>query len=313
MCLEWPDLDVIVVDNASTDGSPDRIGTEFGSRVRLIRRQTNSPTAGRNEGFRAALGEIVLSLDNDIVLTDPTVVQKAVALLQYLPTVGALAFRIGSVEHPNDPLPEHWWHPVALSVGKGRFFYTHFFGEGAVVLRKSAIAAVGGYDDDFFHGFECIDFVFRLIEQGFEILYCPTLTCIEIRVRGWQHQARSRINYLTLRNKLWTAWKDMPFVPAVSFAITRIIASGVRSIRYGWVDLWLSAVVDGVAAPVVIRRKRHPLPPDIWERICRIRRGHVCPEVESFANLSASHAADVSGLASPSPLLTVVPSSFHDE
>src|SRR5262249_43028725 len=196
LSLEWTDVEILVVDNASSDGSADQITDEFGERVRVIRRQVNSPTAGRNEGFRAAKGEYLLSLDNDIVLVDPTVLCKAVDILERLPQVGTLAFKIGSAECPTEPLSEHWWHPLSLREGKDRFFYTGLFAEGAVLFRRSALSATGGYDEDLFHGFESADLALRLLECGFDILYCPNLSCTELRVRGSLHRVPQRMNYL---------------------------------------------------------------------------------------------------------------------
>lgn len=271
--LAWSDAEIIVVDNASTDGSPDKIAEEFGDRVRLIRRTVNSPTAGRNDGFRAALGDYILSLDNDMVLSDPAILWRAAAILEQLPKVGALPFKIGSEDRPNEPLAEHWWHPVGLEEGKDRFFYTDWFGEGAIIFRRSVLLETGGYDEDLFHGFESADLALRLLERGVDILYCPNLSCVELRVRGLQYMARHRMNYLVLRNKLWTAWKDYPLGRALYFAITRTGAGALRALRHGWMDLWFRAVAEGIAAPQVIRDKRRPLPRQTWKHIRRIRKG----------------------------------------
>jgi GT2 family glycosyltransferase len=277
--LDWPNAEVIVVDNASTDGSPDEIAKEFGDRVRLIRRTVNSPTAGRNQGFRAALGDYILSLDNDMVLSDSAIPFKAAAILEQFPNVGALAFKIGSLDRPNEPLAEHWWHPVGLEEGKNQFFYTDWFAEGAIIFRRSALLATGGYDEDLFHGFESADLALRLLERGTDILYCPNLTCVELRVRGLQYMVRQRMNYLVLRNKLWTAWKDYPLGRALYFAFTRTGAGAIRALRHGWIDLWFRAVADGIAAPQVIRSKRRPLPSQTWQHIRGIRKGRFCLEL----------------------------------
>ena len=278
LSLTWTDLEILVVDNASSDGSPDKIADEFGERVRVIRRQVNSPTAGRNEGFDKAQGDYILSLDNDIVLTDAMVLHKAVTILERFPRIGALSFKIASRERPTEPLQEHWWHPVNLQSGKDRFFYTNWFAEGAVLFRRTVFSATGGYDQDLFHGFESVDLALRLLEEGFDILYCPNLSCVELRVRGVQHMTRGRINYLTLRNKLWTAWKDYPPARGLYFGATRIAAAGARALRYGWTDLWLRAVAEGIAAPRIIRNKRKPLTSPTWKRIRQIQKGQFCPE-----------------------------------
>jgi GT2 family glycosyltransferase len=279
--LAWADVEILVVDNASTDGSANQIAAEFGDRVHLIRRKVNSPTAGRNEGFRAARGEYILSLDNDIVLRDPMILQKAAAILERFPKIGVLAFRIGSADRPQEPLAEHWWHPIALHSGRDHFFYSDWFAEGAVFFRSSVLTVTGGYDEDLFHGFECVDLALRLLANDFDILYCPNLTCVELRLRGWHHVVRNQINYLTLRNKLWTVWKDFPISKGVYFAITRIGMEGIRALRYGWTDLWLAAVREGIAAPRIIRQKRRPIAATTWKRIGQIRKGHFCPEAAS--------------------------------
>jgi hypothetical protein len=221
-----------------------------------------------------------LSLDNDIVIGDALTLPTAVAILEQFPKIGALAFKIGSPDCPNEPLPEHWWHPVEFQGGKDRFFYTDWFAEGAVVFRSSALRSTGGYDEDLFHGFECVDLALRLLDQGADILYCPNLTCVELRIRGWHHVVRNRINYLTLRNKLWTVWKDYPLLPGLYYASTRIASGAIQAVRYGWADMWFAAVTEGIVPPRDFRRKRKPVKARTWKRIHEIRRGLFCPEAE---------------------------------
>jgi len=274
--IDWPNLDVIVVDNASSDGSAEMVKSEFPNRVRLITREVNSPTAGRNQGFAAAKGEFVLSIDNDIVLPDKHVLQKGIDLLRRFPSVGLLAFKIGTVDRPDEPLPEHWWYPLPLEKWKDRFFYTDFFSEGAVLFRAEMLAETGGYDDDFFQYFESVDLSLRIIRDGFDMLYCPVLTCAELRVRGFLPRKRTPINYLSLRNRLWVVWKHYPLGRGIRFALGRILIAGVRSVRYGWVDYFVRGVKDGIAAPRTIRAKRRPLDEKTWKRIKEIRQGRVC-------------------------------------
>lgn len=271
--LDWPDLDVCVVDNASTDGAAAIVAERHGGRVRVIRREVNSATAARNDGFRSAHSPYVLSLDNDMVLPDPYTVGKAVELLETYPNAAALAFKIGSEDTPDHPLAEHWWHPVPLESGENRLFYSDWFPEGAVFFRKSALDLTGGYEEELVHGFECSDLALRILDHGLDILYAPSLHSIELRVRGFQHTSRSRMNYLCLRNKLWTAWKDYPAGRGLWYGATRIVAGGLRAARFGWLDLWARAVKDGILAPRGLRAKRQAIAPATWARIRRIQRG----------------------------------------
>jgi GT2 family glycosyltransferase len=282
--LDWPEVEVIVVDNASSDGSPDMVEAEFGERTRLIRREQNSPTAGRNQGFDAARGAYILSLDNDIVLPDKTVVRKAVSILERLPKVALLAFKIGTVENPDEPLPEHWWHPLPIEEGKNRCFLTDFFSEGAVFFRAEPLKAAGGYDEQFFQYYEGNDLALRLIRDGHDLLFSPDLACGELRVRGFLHQRRTRINYLALRNKIWIVWKHYPVWRGSWYLLGRIGVGAVRSCRYGWIDLFLRALREGFLAPQGIRAQRRLLGEDAWQRIERIHRGHFA-EVPSIPPL----------------------------
>lgn len=277
--LDWPELEVIVVDNASSDGSPDMVEAEFGGRIRLIRRGENSPTAGRNQGFDAARGAYILSLDNDIVVPDKAVVRKAISIFERLPKVALLAFKIGTVESPNEPLPEHWWHPLPLEEGKDRCFFTDFFSEGAVFFRTESLRAVGQYDEEFFQYFEGNDLTFRLIRDGYDLLFSPDLACGELRVRGLLHRRRTRINYLSLRNRIWIVWKHYPVRKGTWYLLGRIGAAAVRSCRYGWMDLFFKGLREGVFAPRAIRSQRRVLNKAAWKRIADIQRGH-------FAELS---------------------------
>lgn len=59
-------VEVIVVDDASTDGTPDELAGRFGSRIRLLRMpERRGPGAARNAGVRVATGELLAFLDSD--------------------------------------------------------------------------------------------------------------------------------------------------------------------------------------------------------------------------------------------------------
>ena len=122
-------------------------------------------------------------------------------------------------------------------------------------------------------GVEQGDLTLKLIRDGYMLLYCPTLTCVETKVRGRLAVRKSRIHYLNMRNKLWIAWKHYPLRRGLSYATGRIIVSALRSIRHGWMGFFLAGLRDGVFAPSVIRQQRRPLPPEAWAVYDRIQSG----------------------------------------
>jgi len=257
------------------------VESDYKGQVGLVRREENSVTGGRNDGFRAARGEFMLSLDNDIQLPDKAVIRKGVEIFERYPEAGVLAFRIGDPDDPDRHLPEHWWHPIPLEEGVDRFFRTTYFTESAILMRAEAYQATGGYDEKFFMQAEYADLGLKLMGAGFEILYCPNLGCIEVEVRGQLAPKKSRAHYLNLRNKLWTAWKHYPLGRGLAYGSARIAAAAYRSVRYGWVGYFLAGTRDGVFAPKAIREQRRPLPPDVWKEIDRIAAGWLIDDVDT--------------------------------
>ena len=81
-CLDqtYPDVEVIVVDDGSTDDSP-RIIRSYGDRIRAIFKQNGGHASALNRGFQASRGEVVIFLDSDDALL-PTAVDTAVSLLR---------------------------------------------------------------------------------------------------------------------------------------------------------------------------------------------------------------------------------------
>ncbi|MEM7165578.1 MAG: glycosyltransferase [Planctomycetota bacterium] len=273
--LDYPSLEVIVVDNVSQDGAPDMVEEEFGDRVTLIRRTVNSPTAARNEGFQRARGKYILSLDNDIVIPNRSVVNHAVEIFDKMPDVGLLAFKIGTEETPDEPLPEHWWYPRPVETGKNEYFYSFFFSEGAAFFRSDLLEKTGGYDEDFFQFMECEDLALKVLREGSKILFCPVLSCAELEVRGFLPPQRSPRNYLSLRNKWWTVRKHYPMGRGFKYLASRSGIAFLRSIRYGWPDYWLRAIKDGLFPPKVIREKRRVLDAAVWQQVDEAQRGVV--------------------------------------
>jgi GT2 family glycosyltransferase len=295
LSVNWQDLEVIIIDNASSDGSAEEIEAEFGGKVRTIQRSVNSATAGRNQGFWEAKGEIILSIDNDIILPDRDIIAKAMTVFEELPHVGALACKI-TEEGKDEPLKEHWWFPLPIDMAKHRF-YSDYVCEGAAFLRRKAVLKSGGYDEDFGWGFEAVDFALNLLRSGWEIVFCPELWTNELRIRRDPHASRNMNSMYSLRNRLWTAWKHYPLSEALWYGATRMGIAFIRASRGGWIDMFFRATWTGLFAPAVIRQKRSPLPAAVRKRIGEIRRGEFVGDQES----ESLKAKDLVGTPPPYP------------
>jgi glycosyltransferase involved in cell wall biosynthesis len=144
---DWADLrwELIYVDSHSVDGSPQR-AQALGVRVLDLGKARPSAAAGRNIGWRAARGELVLFLDGDTLL-EPGFVREALRSLGDT-TVSAVW------GHRRESRPEQSIYTRVLDLdwvfAPGRVDY---FG-GDVLVRRAALEQAGGFDDQLVAGEE---------------------------------------------------------------------------------------------------------------------------------------------------------------
>ncbi|MGL4576263.1 MAG: glycosyltransferase family 2 protein [Burkholderiaceae bacterium] len=95
-----PDLEIIVVDDGSTDRSWDLIQA-FGPRVRSVQTINGGQGAAYNHGFELCTGEFVLFLDSDDVLA-PTAIERCVAAVR--DNTSKVQFRLATISDSGAPL-----------------------------------------------------------------------------------------------------------------------------------------------------------------------------------------------------------------
>ena len=175
-CLEsifstttYPDYEVIMVDNASSDGSVEML-REFArkKKIRLIENKANvGYSRGKNQGFALAKGGYVYMLDSD-TLVDDGWLEKAVETIELDDKIAA----VGSfLYHPTEkPSP-----------GESRMEKRAVGGAG-MLMRRKALEEVGCLDAEAFSPYygEEIDWCYRARNRGWKILQANAS-----RVRHW--------------------------------------------------------------------------------------------------------------------------------
>ncbi len=78
LAVDWPEVEVIVIDDGSTDDSWSVIRS-FGSRITAIRQERSGPRVACNAGFAASTGDVVIFLDSDDLL-DPAIGREIAAV-----------------------------------------------------------------------------------------------------------------------------------------------------------------------------------------------------------------------------------------
>ena len=180
-------LEVIVSDNASTDGSPDMIRNKF-PWVKLIEGENEGFSRGNNRARRLVRGEMVLFLNPDTIVHEG-VFAKTVGYLKEHPDVGAVTCKLilpdGSLDRDvrrRFPTPRISFNRLIL--GKSREYYyedipdttTHEVEaiQGAFFLSwKKILDKVGWYDPAYFFDGEDVDLCYQIYKAGYKLVYYP--------------------------------------------------------------------------------------------------------------------------------------------
>jgi glycosyltransferase involved in cell wall biosynthesis len=167
--LRYPDYEVVVVNDGSTDGTL-AIAERFAF-CRIISQPNRGLSVARNVGAEAATGEIVAYTDSDCV-ADPDWLGYLVARMEG----GSLAACGG----PNFPPPEESLVPAAVAVSPGG--PTHVLISDAVAehiagcnmaFRRRALLALGGFDPVYRAAGDDIDICWRFQDAGHTIGFSP--------------------------------------------------------------------------------------------------------------------------------------------
>lgn len=214
------DLEVIVVDNGSNDGSLDLLRA-FGDRIRLIANRENRGFAGgANQGIRAARGDYIALLNND-ARAEPSWLAELVAAIESAPDIGMCASKI--LFFPETAFIDkagHLMYPDGLNAGRGKWERDRgqydareeaLFPDGAAALyRKRMLQEIGLFDEDFFAYGDDADLGMRARLSGWRCLYVPSAVVYHRHSQSLGRNSPQKA-LLVERNRFWLAVKLWPW------------------------------------------------------------------------------------------------------
>jgi len=194
--------EIIVIDNASRDGSADMVAAEF-SEVILLRSAVNLGFgAANNLGFAKAQGRYVVLLNSD-AFVKPNALQQAIKVMDAHPRAGlagaCLVGRDGGWQPSARLFPNLLNHVLTISGLAAKYPNSRFFGRvdftwsspqqaievdwvpGAFsIIRRDVLETVGYFDEIFFLYYEEVDLCWRIKQQGYQVWYFPEIEIIHL-------------------------------------------------------------------------------------------------------------------------------------
>ncbi len=250
------ELEVIVVDDASTDGTSCWLAAEWPG-VRVVKRATNGGfVAAANAGLAAARGTFIQLLNND---TEVTASWVEAGLSPFLdPTVGSVAPLVlvrsdpDRVDSAGDCYALFGW-PYKRGHGEPTARWGErppglVFGASgsSAFYRASALQAVGGLDPAFGSYYEDVDLAFRLHWAGYTCAFEPGCRILHEVSATYDH-ARADLQRRMARNAELLFWADLPagwlalaLVPHLGFtaaqAVARLLGGRLKPFLRGKLD-----------------------------------------------------------------------------
>jgi len=272
------DFEVIVVDDASTDGSVPSIRKHFPEVKVIALTEKQGPAIVRNIGIKQAHGSIIVGIDSDVVLSDKSTLRRVVSVFSSRANIACLAFRILNHFDDKDDA-KTWWHPLAITSHAAHEFYTDYFSGSGYAFRKEVFERAGYYPEDLFMDGEEVDLALRILDSGFEILYYPSIVVFH----KLSKKSRQEIipYYYKRRNQLWIVVKYYPFIKGLFYLIPRLAKTFLLASLHGDFATYIRALRDGISGIPNALKFRQPLKRETWCKIKQIRKGQYMPKLYS--------------------------------
>jgi GT2 family glycosyltransferase len=183
LAQDYPEFEVIIVDNASSDGTPEWVAEHFPT-VMLIRNERNLGFAGGvNVGLRAARGDVLILFNQDAAAKSGWL-RAMVTGLMASPDIGVAGCKIYrwnertvshagivfidhgmNVAHRGEGEPDHGQYSKSIDVDAVT--------GAAMAIKRDVLNTIGLLDEDYFFYFEDIDLCMRAHKAGYRVVYLP--------------------------------------------------------------------------------------------------------------------------------------------
>jgi GT2 family glycosyltransferase len=242
------DVEVIAVDNGSTDGTAAYLRSQPGW-LRLVLLEANAGIAGYNKAFERARGAHVLVLDDDSCPESVDTIDRAAEILDRDAEIGVIAC---DVVCPSGIRQATWHLPAEPRAGMSMSFVGCGF-----IIRRRLFEAVGWYPERFFLYQNEVEVAIRVRKAGFGIYFDPA--CRVVHRAVMEHRPPWRRVYFATRNTLWLLRMHYPQPLQGYLVASRLLIGLAMAVRFAQLTAYLRAARDGLSEPVACE----PLSPEL--------------------------------------------------
>jgi GT2 family glycosyltransferase len=222
---EYPNVEILVVDDGSSDGTYDRVRLKF-PQVNIVRNEVNiGSIASRNDILRRAKGEYIIGLDDDSRFIEPDACRRVVERMEAEPDLGIISFQVIGPEFPER------MDPANRLTGE---WHCSSFAACGVAIRRSMLEKTGLFPEFFFHAYEEPDLVIRAWDAGYRVLQWNDI--VVYHEFSGLNRNEQRTHRRHARNEACSIWMRCPWHLVVPMTLARLFNQARYAAKRGW--LW---------------------------------------------------------------------------
>ena len=292
----YPNLEIIVADNHSTDDSITFLNTQYPAVKTLVFEKNHGFAGGYNLALKQVAAEILILLNSDVEV-EKDWIEPLVAMMVSDGNIGACQPKMRA--YHDRSLLEYagaaggWLDKYGFPFARGRVFdhcekdngqYDEaqdcFWASGAaLVVRNHVFQEAGGFDPYFFAHQEEIDLCWRIQLMGYRVVCEPA--SVVYHVGGGTLPASSpRKTYLNFRNNMIMLWKNLPVASRWWIIWCRLFMNGVAALKMllsGDLKNFMAVVRGhwGFVQWIFMHRKESVFPADREKTLHGVYKGNV--------------------------------------
>ena len=263
---------VMLADNASTDGTVEFVRREFpGVRIEVLP-ENRGPNPARNKGLQLSTTDLVLVMDNDLVL-EPDYARRLADVFRAHPDAGAVTGQIRVKDQPNEVqyngVDIHYAGEIRLrDFGAKGVAKITTVSAGAAMFHRGKALDVGGFDEDFFFGWEDGDLAFRLTLSG-------SPCYVDSAAIGYHIKGQRSLKWVRMqtRNRCWFFAKNLDrrtIVLSLPAMVAFQLCTGIFFLTKGRFGDYVGGLRDAWATRRQVLTKR-----DAIQRIKQVSDAHL--------------------------------------